>query len=209
MLYFVYSQLVSFPKMMCSVSLGTLMVLGAAFFVMTDVSASGLHDVDLPLESSVPSDTLTQAERFAGEYRFVGGQREADGIDAAIEASADALSPMLRGLGRKKLKATNPVPKGMRIAVKGDVLELTIDGKGFKAGLDGKPDSQKSSEGDAVKVSFKFRDGKLVQFIDGAKGDRHNYIRLSEDGNRLTMKVKVSSSHLPVPVEYKLTFKRK
>lgn len=164
---------------------------------------------DVPLAAMVDQETLAKASAFDGDYVFVGGQKERDGIDAAIEASVEALSPMLRNLGRERLRETNPVPKSISIDVEGDTAKIEFAQDGHAARLDGTPVKTKSAQGDRVKVSHRIRGGRLVQFIDGSGGDRRNSFKLSNDGKRLTLNVEITSGHLPVPVEYRLTFKRK
>jgi hypothetical protein len=194
-------------KTACVVSLGTFLVLITGFMITSEVRAG--TDDGLHVAATVNQDTIAQASAFAGEYTFVGGQKERDGIDAAIETSVDALAPMLRGLGRKRLQESNPVPKQLLIKVDGDAVEILFDGDGHSVALDGKPVRAVSAFGDKVKISHRMRGSKLTEVIDGEKGDRHNTLALSSDNSRVTVDVEITSSHLPVPVEYRLTFKRK
>lgn len=200
-----YSRSVSLHKIVCAVSLTTFFTVVVGLMVGSEVRADGSD------ESGVGADaeTLERASDFAGEYRFVGGQKEAEGIQAAIDESVDALNPMLRKIGRKRLVESNPVPKSARIELDGGDIVLSIDGEGYEARLDGSPRKMTSKYGDKIKVSYKLSGDRLVEHIDSPKGDRFNYATLSADGNKLTVRVKVSSSHLPVPCEYRLTFRRK
>ncbi len=174
----------------------------------SEVHASGLPDIDLPVAAMVDQDTLDQANTFEGEYVFAGGQKQRDGIDAAIETSMAAVSPLVRNFGRKRLKETNPVPNKLSIKVNGDQVKISFDGDGHAAKLDGAPVKSKSRRGDNIKVSYRMRGARLSHLIDGVGGDRLNKFKLSDDGKRVTVKVQISSSQLPVPVEYRLTFKR-
>lgn len=192
---------------MCAVSLGSVLAIALGFVVASEVRAGDVHD-DVPT-ASVDEDVLAQASAFAGVYTFAGGQKERDALDAAIETSMNAVSPMLRGIGRKRLQESNPIPKQLTITIDGASADIRFDGDGHNAGLDGKPIRATSAQGDKVKVSHKMRGSKLTEFIDGDQGDRHNTFKLSSDGKQLTVDVKITSSHLPVPVEYRLTFKRK
>ncbi len=201
----------SSTKTACVVSLGSLLALIAGFMLTSEVRAGGIHDsaVDVPIAAAVSQDTIAQASAFAGDYTFIGGQKERDGIDAAIETSMEALAPLMRGIGRKRIKETNPVPKQLHIAVDGDAVTIEFDGHGFEAGLDGTPVRATSQYGDKVKVVHKLRGDRLHERVDGDKGGRTNSFKLSNDGAKLYLDVEISSSHLPVPVEYRLTFKRK
>ena len=101
------------------------------------------------------------------------------------------------------------VPGRVSIAVSGENATIKFDGHGHQAKLDGTPVKGTSPQGDKVKVSHKLKGQRLLQFIDGDGGDRHTYFKLNEDGTRLTVKIKITSNRLPVPVEYRLSFKRK
>jgi hypothetical protein len=194
-------------KIVCAVSLGAFLALAVGFIVASEVRAGGVDD--LPLAGAVDTDTLERARTFEGEYVFAGGQKERDGVAAAIETSVASLNSMIRNLGRKRLTEANPVPKQVSISFEGDKAVVALDGHSYAVSLDGKPIKTKSREGDKVKVSHRMQGDKLVEIIDGSGGDRRNELKLSNDGKRLTLKVKISSGQLPVPVEYRLTFKRK
>lgn len=186
-------------------ALGAVLVVFSGLALTAEVRAGD----EIPAPVQVDRDTIAQASAFAGEYTFVGGQKQKDGIDAAIETSVAALAPMLQKIGRKRLQESNPVPKRLRIEVKGDEVQIAFDNDGHSAALDGRPVKDTSVHGDKVKVSHRMRGSKLTEQIQGDKGGRHNTFKLSEDGQRLTVDVEISSSHLPVPVTYPLTFKRK
>jgi hypothetical protein len=194
----------------------SLLLLGAltliAGLVASEVWAGGfLHfgGDDLPIAGMVDEDTLARAQTFDGEYVFAGGQKERDGLDAAIETAVEALNPMVRNLGRERLKESNPIPQQLAIDVDGDRVQVLFDGKGYLASHDGAQIKTESPQGDKVKVSHRMRGASLAEFIDGIGGKRNNNFKLNDDGSRLTMKVEITSSQLPVPVEYRLTYKRK
>jgi hypothetical protein len=184
-------------------ALGSFVVLlGGSWFLL------GASEVEAGM-AVVDEETLTQAQAFAGEYVFAGGQKERDGVDAAVEASVAALNPMVRNMGRTRLRDANPVPQRLTIDVDGDRVKILFDGQGHDVALDGVPIKTESPEGDKVKVSHRLRGAQLAELIDGVGGDRTNDFKLNADGTRLTVSVKISSGQLPVPVEYRLTFKRK
>lgn len=192
---------------MCVVSLSTLalgsfLALFASGVFTSEVRAGMTAD-------ALDEDSLAAANAFDGEYVFVGGQKERDGVDAAIEASLAAVSALVRNLGRTRLREANVIPQRVTIAVDGDVAKIMMDGSGHEATLDGTAVKSVGSDGDKVKVSHRMRGSSLIELIDGAGGDRTNTFKLNGDGTRLTMYVKISSSQLPVAVEYPLTFKRK
>ena len=199
---------VSTRKIVCAVSLASFAALAAGFILASDVRAGELHEADLPTEGMADADR-DRAAAFAGEYTYVGGQKERDGITAAIETTVASLNPMVRSMGRKRLEESNPVPKHMSIELDGDDVTLSIDGDGHRATLGGPAVKATSKFGDKIKVSYRMRGDRLTNLIDGVGGDRLNTLRLSEDGKRVTLDVEITSGHFDVPVEYRLTFKRK
>lgn len=199
-----------------ALSLASAAALVAGLFVASDVRASALESgTELPVEvtdvvaASVDPSMIDQARAYEGMWVYVGGQKERDGIDAAITASMDAVSPMIRGIGTRRLKESNPVPSRISIDLNGEDVTIAFDGDRNKARLDGPAVKGVSPQGDKMKVSHKVKGDKLIQFIDGGGGDRHNHFRLNADGTRMTLDVKITSGHLPVPCKYRLSFKRK
>lgn len=199
-----YSGLVSTRKLLCVVSLTSFVGLAAALIVASDVRAG---DEDTTV--SVDSATREKVSGFVGEYRFVGGQKERDGVNAAIERSLVALNGVMANLGRPRLQESNEVPDAIEIVLEGDTLTIHQAGEAHAATIDGTKTKTKSKKGDKVKVSHKLSGSKLVQRIEGDGGERTNRYSLSSDGKRLTLHVEISSGHLPVPVEYSLTYERR
>ena len=69
-------------KTVCVVSLGSFLALATGFVIASEVRAGDIED-EVPDEGAVDADTLAKASAFAGEYTWVGGQKERDGLDAA------------------------------------------------------------------------------------------------------------------------------
>lgn len=196
-------------KTACAVSLGSLVALVIGITIGSEVRAGDRHEVkDLPIAGTVDQGTIDQASAFVGDYSFIGGQKERDKLNAAIETSMDALSPFVRGIGRRRLQESNKIPKRISIQIKGDNVEILFDGRGHGTPLDGTPVRSESARGDKIKISHRMRGNRLNEFIDGGKGARTNNFKLNRDRSRLTVDVTISSGHLPVPVDYRLTFKR-
>jgi hypothetical protein len=195
---------VSTRKILCIASLPVLLAVGSAFALLGSSNVEAETTV-----AEVDEETLARAQAFDGEYVFAGGQKERDGVDAAVEASVAGLNPMVRNMGRTRLQEANGVPQRVVIDVNGDRVDVSFDGASHETSLDGVAIKTESREGEKVKVSHRMRGAQLFELIDGVGGDRSNEFKLSSDGTRLTMAVEISSSQLPVPVVYKLTYKRK
>jgi hypothetical protein len=193
-------------KILCVVSLTSFIGLGIALIVGSEVFAG-----DDPAEAAgeVDADTLAKAGAFVGEYKFVGGQKERDGVTAAIELSLDAVNAVVRNLGRSRLQESNEVPASIEITLDGEVLAIEQAGESYSARLDGVKVKTKNKQGDKVRVLHTLSGDKLTQRIIGDGGERSNRYKLSSDGKRLTLAVEITSDQLPVPVSYSLSYERR
>jgi len=200
----VYSHAVSLSRVVCAAALTTCL---AVLTLACEAQAEALADEGAV--AALDEAALDEVAAFDGDYVFAGGQQEREAIHSAIETSLEAVNPVIRVLARKRLREANTAPRGVSIQVDESEIEVSMDGHGHRAILNGSPAKGTSQHGGKVKVSYRFRDGRLTEFTDGVGGNRHNYMTLSPSGDKLTIKVKMSSSQLPVPVEYRLTFKRK
>lgn len=192
-------------KILWVVSLTSFLGLGIGLVVASEVRAGE----DQGEATVVDAATLEQVGAFVGEYRFVGGQKERDGIDAAIERAVAEVNPVVRGLGRSRLQESNEVPASIEITLDGEVLTIHQAGEAHAAPVDGKKVKTKSKHGDKVHIIHKLGGSKLSQQIIGDGGERTNRYKLSSDGKRLSLSVEITSGHLPVPVEYSLSFERR
>ncbi|MFV8755424.1 hypothetical protein ACNOYE_33145 [Nannocystaceae bacterium ST9] len=190
-------------KILCVVSLTSFIGIAVALLACSDVHADG------EAASVIDEATRETAASFVGEYRFVGGQKERDGIDAAIETSLDAVNPVVRAMGRSRLQESNEVPATIEITLQDDTLAIHQAGEAHAARIDGSKLKTKSKQGDKINVSHRISSGKLTQKIVGDGGDRTNRYKLSNEGKRLTLSVEITSGHLPVPVSYSLTYERR
>lgn len=202
---------VSSHKILCALSLVSVIGVATALVVTSEVRASNVRELAdaVPLEGAVTAETLTEAAAFVGEFKHVGGQKDSEQIDAAIETAVAAVSPLVRGIGRKRLQETNQIPGSVELKLDGEQLGVVQGGEQHEAALDGKKVTSKNQFGDKVKVSHELRGGKLVQTIEGEGGKRINRYKLSSDGKRMTMSVEISSPHLPVSVTYSLSYERR
>lgn len=196
-------------KLVLGLLLGSGLAAGAVFTLCSEVRADAPDVDELPVAAALDEDSLERAQAFAGEYEFAGGQKQRDGVDAAIAKAMDAISPLFRKIGTKRLKANNPVSKQVSIAINGDKARVAFGMYDNEAPLDGTRVKTKSKAGDRIKLRHRVRGSTLVQTITGDGGKRTNSFTLSEDGQRLTVRVKITSDQLPVPVEYRLSYKRK
>ena len=131
-------------------------------------------------------------------------------INEAIEAAVKEMSRFERPFARPRLKKTN-LPPYQRIIISYNQKEvsITIDQRApIKTSPNDIPVIWTREDGEKLKVSTRWENGKLVQTFQSKDGQRVNTYCLSADGKKLTMEVSITSSHLKHPLTYKLVYKR-
>lgn len=149
-------------------------------------------------------------QRYAGEYRFVGGGAERALIPAAVERSVDGMFFIARGIAYDRLLRTCEICSsytlgfgGGNVSVAGpcQLTDLSPD--------DGREVDHRTKLDDRSKLSQRFAGGTLVQYFRGDEGARQVVWTLLPDGETLRVQVIITSRHLPHPVDYTLTYRRK
>jgi hypothetical protein len=183
---------------MLSLSLMLVASLVAAAIVTPEATAP-------PDDATAPAPAAEDA--FTGKFRFVGGKRQRDRVAEAIESAVESL-PAFHGLARKRLTAANTIPGSVTMKMDGkDLVVVYGDREPQRAPLDGSVREWRGDEG-KVKLKHELRGGKLVQTTWGDGGRRVMVWTLDEAG-RLSVHSTMSSSRLPVPVRYRLSFKKR
>ncbi|NVB39103.1 hypothetical protein G6O69_14765 [Pseudenhygromyxa sp. WMMC2535] len=146
---------------------------------------------------------------FDGSYKYVGGSKQREGLEKAIEEAVLQLNAAIRGIGRRRLTKTNPIPTGLDISVNGTKLKTA-----FSSGFDpecnvGSSAVTWSNGKDSYKVKVVQKGSKLVQVIVGEDGVKTTVYVLSADRQRLTVHHKISSDRLQTPMTYRLSYARK
>lgn len=152
---------------------------------------------------------ITRAD-FHGSYRYAGGSSQRNDLAAGIEATVDALNGAIQGIARRRLTATNPLDSTVDIVVAGDDVTTTFE-SGFNAScvIDGATANARDIEGGKLRVRLRWKDGKLIQQMEGNGGARTIVYVLSADRKTLTVHHKITSDRLPVPLIYRLSYSRK
>lgn len=160
--------------------------------------------VEKPAAPAVPPQ-----QRFVGTFRFAGGEAQRQNLEAAIEAAAEQLNALIRGIGRKRLRESNPIREQITIAVDGDKVSMTFGpGRTLTGRIDGPAVAWTSDSGKPVQVSLGLVKGRLVQTFTAEDGGRRSVYTLDEAGDRMTLSVTITSERLANPLKYALTYKR-
>ena len=157
-----------------------------------------------------PAPATAARDRFAGSYAFVGGQKQKDALEAAIDKATDDMSFITRPIARSRLRDKTQIRATMGFAFAGGNITWTASDVGpATSPEDGSFGSYKSGS-DTLKLSQKVNaGGQLIQSFVAEDGSRKNTYTLSPDGKTLTVNVIMTSTKLPAPVVYALTYQKK
>lgn len=148
--------------------------------------------------------------RYAGEFEFAGGQAERSSVPAAVERSVDGMFFIARGLAYDRLLKSSLVCDRYRLDFGGG--SITVAGSCRTPDVspdDGGEVDHRTRQGETSKLSQRFVGETLVQEFRADEGARRTVWTLLPDGNTLRVQVLISSKHLPRPVDYTLTYRRR
>lgn len=150
-------------------------------------------------------------EDFQGDYAFAGGQREERRLGAAIDRVVDQMNLFVREIARGEIRGHVQPERRVRIEVPDDgrVRLAFDDWRPNPLSLDGRPLRVRGPDGSATRLRGRFDDGRLYMHQTNPQGERHNWLQLAGDRERLTMRVRISAGQLPDDIEYALTYRRR
>lgn len=98
----------------------------------------------------------------------------------------------------------------MRLIVEDeDTVGLALDDWGpISARLDGRTRRVRGPEGDRLRLSMRFSQGRLIERHQAGQGTRQNVFSLSPDATRLMMDVSIAADPLPAEIRYRLVYRR-
>ena len=149
-------------------------------------------------------------QRYAGEYRFVGGAAERALVPAAVERSVDGMFFISRGIAYDRLLRTCEICPSYTLGFSDGMI--SVAGSCQLADVspdDGREADHLTKHDETSKLSQRFAGGTLVQDFRGDHGARRVVWTLLPDGETLRVQMIITSKHLPHPVDYTLTYRRK
>ena len=149
--------------------------------------------------------------RFAGNYRYVGGETEIKELDQAIEEVVQKMNFFIRGIARRRLRAPNLPSSEIGIFIEREQIRITRPGRPVvSAPADGTTISWRHpTDGDVFRVSHGLDErGTLYQRFEDDRSLSLNHFTLSSDGKRLTIKTEITADRLPAPLSFKTTYER-
>ena len=143
-----------------------------------------------------------------GHFAFGEQASERAALEQAIEATAQRLSFVVRGIARSRLRAGNRIAPWLEIRRRGEQITVQFQGRPpMTAPATGAPTSWTNEDGAAVALQHRLDGGTLVQVLRTAEGARTNRLSVAAGGG-LQLAVEVSSSRLPAPLKYVLSYTR-
>jgi hypothetical protein len=150
---------------------------------------------------------LSQSPSLAGTYAYV--EADSDPIKPAIEQAVAKMNFITRPIARGRLTRTNEAYRTLTISHTGPEVTIVRDAMApIVAPADGNPIKWTREDGEVLDLTTRWVDGSLEQTFIAEDGQRKNVFALSPDGNRLEMRVTVTSPRLAAPLTYTLRYRR-
>jgi putative oxidoreductase len=187
--------------------LGAIMGLVTAPTARAQASAPIRSDTTVADTANPPGATALPPE---GNYTYVLAADSSDDIKAAVNRTVDPMSFITRPIARGRLNATNPTPQQVHVTVGGDTIGVAFDdGNPVVTPLDGSTVPWQSSlTHETYQVHATMQGDTVSQHIAAPDGVRQNSYLFVGRGQRLRLRVTVTSHRLPGPLVYDLLFRR-
>src|ERR1700722_5752582 len=188
-------------------------VLGALMGVAAPSTARAQSDAAAPQPPTSPAVvTPTGATSLppSGSYTYILAADSSDDVRSAVNRTVQPMNFIIRPIARGRLNATNPTPQDVKVAIAGDTLSVGFDGGSpVVTPMDGATVPWQSSLTHETYQAHATVVGDTVsQHIAAPDGVRQNAYIFLDSGNRLRLRVTVTSHRLPGPLVYDLLFRR-
>jgi hypothetical protein len=184
-------------------------VLGALMGVAAPSTARAQSGAAAP-PTAVVTPTGATALPPTGSYPYILAADSSDDVRSAVNRTVEPMSFITRPIARGRLNATNPTPQDVKVQITGDTLSVGFDGgTPVVTPLDGVTVPWQSSLTHETYQAHATVVGDTVsQHIAAPDGIRQNAYIFIDGGNRLRLRVTVTSHRLPGPLVYDLLFRR-
>jgi hypothetical protein len=144
--------------------------------------------------------------RYAGTYRIV--PAECDEIRPVIERAVSRMNFLIRPIARSRLAKTQIAFPAITVRSDASTFQIRhvngteITHADLSAGV-------RAKSPDGTDITVRLTPGPpLMESYESADGKRENTYRLSPDGSKLTVEVRVTSPRLPEEIRYRLVYQR-
>jgi hypothetical protein len=165
-------------------------------------------EIQTAAKSPTSATSGDQRARFAGTYRYAGNAQEEEARNAAINHGVEGLSFVTRSTARSRVSATTQILGFYSFSFEPGKIVVRPQSR---------PEMISGDKGEPADYVYNGKKSTLTQVLAGDRitqvfvsddGRRENEFTLSQDGQVLTLKVRLSSARLSNPVVYVLSYKR-
>jgi hypothetical protein len=190
------------------VVLAVLLALGAGTIAGT-WSANGTPRASAQgVPPTVPAAAPAEPDRLTGTFVLAEPRNVAEErVSHAIDDTVSHLNIFIRSVGAGRLRRTNDVPEQVQIEIAGDRDVVSYDGDRYE-GVDGVW-RDVIARGDPTQLLMQRRGSRLDARFRTHDGEKLQSQIVSPDGRTLTLAVRVTSGQLPVPLEYRIQYRRR
>ena len=132
-----------------------------------------------------------------------------DNIEAAITRGTADMNFAIRALARSRTAKTNPRYARVEVRRNETTVCVIYDARApIEIPADGRSVAWVREDGSTYNVSVQWSASQLVMHFESDTGNRTNTLVLQPDGMTLKFHVQLTSSYLPAPIVYTLTYRR-
>jgi len=140
---------------------------------------------------------------------FVYDASASDNVNQAIDEAIARMNFALRPIARGRLRKTNQPYRRVSIDYTAAQVHIGTDGRpAIVTPANGTPVDWTREDGEKLKVSTEWENGKLEQTFQAEDGRRVNTYSIGQDGRTLSMLVTITSPRLSRPLTYTLRYRR-
>ncbi len=158
-----------------------------------------------PLESSADEGVSS----LNGTWANTAGDGGRHAIERGIERGIEDMFAMARPTARSRLRSANPPVPRIELEVAGTQVRYDIGSGRHGRQSQGGWHAGRTATGATVQVRLTMMPSGVLKMETRSDGGSARHIfQLSEDGSRLSHRVRIHSSHLPDDIRYTLTYRR-
>ena len=157
---------------------------------------------------AVAQDSPSPEERFAGTWVVSDAGPAERARDAAVESATDDMNFISRPIARRRLEAGTPIHRRVVVSGTGSDFRAQVGEYDLDFAADGSRHRIDDPWGDPLNARQRFQRGRLVQTMTTDDATVTHTLALSDDGQRLTLTVKIESHHLPGDVVFRIHYRK-
>lgn len=151
-------------------------------------------------------------ERYVGHYVFAASMNDGRRrVMTALRPALERLPALVRNTVESRLSDGEPVPRTIDVWLRGQRAFVRYAGddepRTFETRL-GQPTEVETRMGRTATLTQLFRDGHFEQIFQSDRGRWYNVFTLDESGDRLQLRVAVTSERLDTPLHMELPYVR-